>query len=323
MSTPLVSLLIPCYNHEAFLADCLDSLLQQTYENIELLICDDCSPDGSFQVILGYEERLRQRFPRVEILRNSVNQGVTKNINRMLAMAKGAFVKTLASDDALAPDAIGEFVRFFAEHPQVDVAVANGRIVEECQHYPYFESADKIYPNTPDFSREGFFLRVARCNPISAPAAMVRMAVYERFGFYDESVKVEDFEFWLRILKDGAVSFGFLDKELLYYRRNGGSMTSTVNNAGLEKRRQVFHNAVMQSLYKYREYFPKGMFAAVAMPLILDELSFAVDKKMHNWEKALRQEWKAFPARKELSRCQQVAFSWRYLKIIGRKAIKT
>ena len=61
---PLVSILMPCYNHENFLPDCLDSILGQTYENIELLICDDCSPDGSWTVIESYEARLRQRFAR-------------------------------------------------------------------------------------------------------------------------------------------------------------------------------------------------------------------------------------------------------------------
>ena len=59
MTNPLVSLLIPCYNHELFLDDCLESIIAQDYANIELLICDDCSPDNSYTKILSYEQRLK------------------------------------------------------------------------------------------------------------------------------------------------------------------------------------------------------------------------------------------------------------------------
>ena len=60
---PLVSIIIPCYNHENFLDDCLNSILAQTYQNIELLICDDCSPDNSYEKILSYKEELEKRIP--------------------------------------------------------------------------------------------------------------------------------------------------------------------------------------------------------------------------------------------------------------------
>lgn len=315
---PLVSILIPCYQHEAFLDDCLSSILAQDYENIELLICDDCSPDGSYGKILSYEGRLRARFSRVVILRNDSNCGVTKNINRMLALAKGEYVKTLASDDAMAPEAIRRMACYLRLHPEADVVVSNGVKVSEEQHYPDLRSEEKIYAAAPDFSADGFFRRVARCNEISAPAAMVRMAVYQEYGFYDEQVKVEDYEFWLRILKDGKVRFGFLDEALLYYRINANSMTSLTENAGLARRRKLIHDSEIGTLNKYSACLERAVFAEIVLDRIFSERWLAVEYRLTEWEEELRERWRAFPGWKDLPLKKRLALHLRS----GKQSIK-
>jgi alpha-1,3-rhamnosyltransferase len=321
MTNPLVSLLIPCYNHELFLDDCLESILAQDYANIELLICDDCSPDNSYAKILSYEQRLKARFPRVEILKNEVNCGVTKNVNRMLALAKGVYVKTLASDDAMAPNAIGEMVNYLQNNPDTDVVIANGVTVSEQERYPRFTPQGKIYDTAPDFSKEGFFLRVARCNPISAPAAMVRKSVYETYGMYDENIKVEDYEFWLRILKDGQATFGFLDQPLLYYRINANSMTSATQNAGLADRRRRFHQSEMGTLQKFREAFPPEAFASIILEHIHTERCFAVSCKLWDWEAELKESWKTFDGWKDLPWKTRLGLHYQSLRQTVKKCI--
>lgn len=303
---PLVSILIPCYNHQDFLPDCLDSILGQTYQNIELLICDDCSPDDSWSVIESYADRLRQRFERVELMRNEVNCGVTKNVNRMLAMAKGQFVKTIASDDAMATAAIGEMAGFLMDNPKVDVVVANGVKVPEEQRYPNFQSNEKIYVKEPDFSAEGFFERVARRNEISAPAAMVRMSVYEKYGFYDENVKVEDYEFWLRVLQNGKTRFGFLNEDLLYYRINANSMTSLSANAGLARRRKLIHESEMGTLQKFRHSLSRCAYAEIAVERMAAEWWMAVQYDLTDWETQLHQNWKNFDGWKDLPLAKRI-----------------
>ena len=321
MTNPLVSVLVPCYNHELFLDDCLESIIGQSYANIELLICDDCSPDNSYEKILAYADRLKARFPRVEILKNEVNCGVTKNVNRMLRLAKGSYVKTLASDDAMAPDAIGEMVAYLEANPAISVVVANGVTVLEQERYPSFTPQGKIYDAAPDFSPEGFFLRVARCNPISAPAAMVRMSVYETYGMYDETIKVEDYEFWLRILKDGNTQFGFLDKALLYYRINANSMTSATHNAGLADRRRRFHQSVMDTLYKFREAIPPEAFADMVLSYIHTERCVAVSHKLWDWEAQLFSDWKQFDGWKALPLGQRLKLHYQSLRQTAKKVI--
>lgn len=318
---PLVSIIIPCYNHQDFLDDCLSSILNQTYQNIELLICDDCSPDNSYEKILSFKEKLEKRFENVVILKNEINCGVTKNINRMLELAKGEFVKTIASDDCMAPNAISEMVGFLIENRQVDVVVSNGIKVPEEQRYPDF-SGDVIYNVSPDFSADGFFIRVARCNQISAPAAMVRMSVYKKFGLYDENVKVEDFEYWLRVLKQNETSFAFLDKKLIYYRINQNSMSSMSANANLEKRRRVMHTSEIESLNKYSAFFEKDTFSDIILSRTLAERGFAIVNKLCDYEKELNKEIKRFFSSNKLPFKMAVKYRLIYIKQTLRKYIK-
>lgn len=321
MCKPLVSILIPCYNHAQFLDDCLKSILAQDYENIELLICDDCSPDSSFEKILSYEAQLRERFSRVEILKNDTNQGVTKNINRMLTLAKGELIKTLASDDCLAPNAIGEMAAYLQENPAVDVVVANGVTVLESEGYPHFTPQARLYDTPPDFSGADFYVRVARRNPISAPAAMVRKSVYDRFGLYDETLKVEDYEFWLRLLIEGDCRFGFLDRNLLYYRINANSMTSAVSNSGLERRRRLFHQSELDTLQKFRQAFAPEVFAALVLDRIHKERCTAINHRLWAWESELWESWKKFDGWKDLSSSVRRKLRYAGLRQSVKKAI--
>ena len=318
---PLVSIIIPCYNHENFLDDCLSSILEQTYPNIEVLICDDCSPDNSYRKILTYKEKLENRFKNVVILKNETNCGVTKNINRMLEIAKGEFVKTIASDDCMSPDAVLEMVNFLLENPDVDVVVSNGLKVSEEQHYPYF-SGDAIYPKSPDFSSDGFFERVANCNEISAPAAMVRMSVYKKYGLYDENVKVEDFEFWLRILKQNETKFAFLNKNLIYYRINQNSMSSMTANANLAKRRKLIHTSEMESLKKYSAFLKENTYFEIVLNRTLAEHGFAVVNRLLEYEKELRKEINCFFASNKIPPKTAVKYRTIFAKQIIRKFIR-
>lgn len=300
MNSPLVSILIPCYNHQDFLGDCLQSILDQDYPYLELLICDDCSPDNSYQVISSYAEQLQNKLHSVQILRNTVNCGVTKNINRMLTLAKGEYIKILASDDAMTPDAIRMLTAYLEENPQYGVAVCNGATVSEDQHYPHFTPVSPVYEQPPDFSSADMFCRIARRNPIFAPGAMVRRSIYDACGFYDEDIAIEDLEYWLRILVEGQVAFGYLPQQLIYYRINSNSMSSQSANAHLQSRRERMHNASMAIFSKFQRHFPAGIYEEVCLLRILEEWGFALDQGLHSWASDLENQWRSFPGHSRL-----------------------
>lgn len=298
---PLVSIIIPCYNHEKFLDDCITSILRQDYENIEVLICDDYSIDGSFEKIKLYEDRMQRRFKRVVIMQNDINQGVTKNLNKMLLKAKGEFIKIIASDDLMAETAISKFVSFLIEFPQIDMVIANGARITEEQHYPNVDYGAPIYGDVPDVTSSGLFSRIFILNEIFAPGVMIRKSVYDRYGFYDEEIAIEDFEFWLRILKDEKIKVGYLDDILVFYRINSNSMTAQTNNPGLEKRRIRFHTAEIQILDKYGQFVSPSTYAETKIKRILAEKFFAINHGLRELENIVDKEFRSYHLWKYLS----------------------
>lgn len=92
---PLVSVVIPAYNCEKYIAETLDSVISQTYSNLEIIVVNDCSTDNTEQVILEYEKKDR----RIKYLKNGVNSGVAKTRNGGVAVANGEWIAFLDSDD--------------------------------------------------------------------------------------------------------------------------------------------------------------------------------------------------------------------------------
>lgn len=104
---PLVSVLIPTYNREAYIADCINSALNQTYSNIEVVVVDNCSTDRTFQICLEFQ----LKDPRVKVFQNQENIGPVRNWQKCAEKAEGFYVKVLFSDDELMPDCVEELVQ--------------------------------------------------------------------------------------------------------------------------------------------------------------------------------------------------------------------
>lgn len=106
MNCPLVSIVIPAYNHEQYVAQAVTSVLQQTYHNLEVIVVDDASVDSTCAVLAGIAD------PRLQVHHNSKNSGAHATINRGISLAKGAFIGILNSDDAYAVDRVAQLVAF-------------------------------------------------------------------------------------------------------------------------------------------------------------------------------------------------------------------
>lgn len=109
---PLVSVVIPCYNHEKFVQECIQSVIEQSYQNIELIIIDDGSKDNSVQKIQEMIPNCEQRFARFEF-RHRPNKGLSATLNEALEWCKGKYFSPLASDDLIFNDKIEKQVRIF------------------------------------------------------------------------------------------------------------------------------------------------------------------------------------------------------------------
>lgn len=102
-AVPLVSVCIPVYNHAGFVAECIESVIAQTYPNIELIIIDDGSTDLSYEIVERYIESCKNRFCRFKVI-SRPNVGVSETLNEGLSWAEGKYFCGLASDDVMFPD---------------------------------------------------------------------------------------------------------------------------------------------------------------------------------------------------------------------------
>ena len=315
---PLVSVLIPCYNHEKFLDDCLRSIMSQTYKNIEFIICDDCSSDASFSILKAREEELKKRFSRVLIIRNETNQGISKNLNRLIGLAEGEYIKTLASDDALAENAIEAFSAYMAENASADVVFSNGKVIGEdvrIGEKDVIDSCPNIYDKAPDLDAKRLKERIFYSNEISAPCAFYRRSVFERYGLFDESFSIEDLEFWLRLLSKGGCGFAFLDKPLVYYRRNAESITSQSVNERTEQRLLRFHTAETAILEKYRSLVSPEVYADAMFRRYINIYGYACVNGMGRLCGMAESGYKSFEGRKALPLPKRAYYALQKLKI--------
>lgn len=293
MNNPLVSIIVPCYNHEKYIEDSIEGILGQDYDNIEVLIGDDCSCDKSFDLILQNKEKLEKRFKNVITIRNENNVGVTKNLNNLIKKSKGEYIKIIASDDILMPSAISKFVQFSIEKNAL-VTISNGKAIDEDSTIDNIIEIEKIYQDSPCLNSENLLLDLFEINNISAPCAFVNKSVFDNFGLYDEDFLIEDYEFWLRIASSRKDVFRFLDEELIYYRKSKNSMTSLENNSRLENRKIVLHDAEIKILEKYQQEITKQQFAYFYIKKCLNELKFAKANQLTKLQVIAYNELKSF-----------------------------
>lgn len=277
-----VSILIPCYNHEKYVVDCLDSIWNQTYSNYEIIICDDASKDGSVEQIKTIEQKFTDRNIRFVLLENETNQGITKNINRMLKKATGEYIKIIASDDMLYPNYLETMVKFMEHNKEIKLSFSNCICVKDTAKYvPDADVlADTIFDTLPD-CKNNVFERLYLCNFIPAPAVMIRKSVLDEFGGYDETIAIEDLEMILHILSVYPDSIAGIEECLVYYRMNPSSISSAKKNAGAKKRIQFMFKNSMAIAKKYKKFVSHSIYTKRVSQLyisyILNRIHLIID----------------------------------------------
>jgi alpha-1,3-rhamnosyltransferase len=215
---PLVSVCIPAYNHEKYVQQTLESILQQTYPLIELIVIDDGSTDRTWDVIQSMKEICEQRFVNT-IFVSRENKGVCKTVNESIKLAQGMYIKPIASDDYLVPTAIETFVSFFMNNPQVEIAFSNGIDIgnDQLSNMKLCEEGlQKFSDRFPFQSRYLFEQLLTDVFHLPSPAVFYTKHLIERIGYYDEDLTFEDVDFFLRAAKETC--FYFIEDVLIYHR---------------------------------------------------------------------------------------------------------
>lgn len=229
MKKPLVSVIVPIYNAKAFLAEAVESVWNQTWEHIELILVDDGSTDGSFELAKTFESE------KVIVVQQK-NSGASAARNRGLTLAKGDYIQFLDADDLLAKDKIALQLEAMVEDPE---AISFGDCIHFFKNNPF---AEDIFYST----HEGFdeietpinFVKKLYGGVAPILAGMVEVhawlcpkSVIDRAGSWNEELTVDDDgEFFLRVVL-AASKIIYCPKALVYYRKHDG--TSLSNSQGL------------------------------------------------------------------------------------------
>lgn len=240
---PLVTAVIPVYNHEQFVAKSISSILEQSYSNLELIIINDGSTDRSHDVIAEILAK-NKRINRKCVYINRENRGVAATLNEALSISGGKYFSPLASDDIALPMKFEILVRALEQQPAAVAAFGNARFIDqngdcicvdktgcvvECDSRDSFDNLLAWTTDLRDFNRDigvfGSYAGLLFTNYLPALSSMIRTDSLQAAGGWLEDNVLEDWEMWLKLSKNGR--FVFVDEEVALYRMHGRNTVST------------------------------------------------------------------------------------------------
>lgn len=233
---PAISIIVPCYNQEAYIGECIDSVLKQTFDDYEIIVINDGSKDNSGAIVESYVSKYGDKIRLI----NQENGGVIAARNTGLKEARGRYIFPLDGDDMLATDCLGAL--YEAMEKGLGDVIYGDTIC-------FGSKTGKLKMKTP--SR--FSMILDNCN-VSC-SALYGKAEALKYGGYDPNMKkgMEDWEFWLNFVEDKK-KFYYLPTDVLLYRILPGS------------RNQSFNSKEYEQLYNYMKRKHKQLFAI--LPLV-------------------------------------------------------
>lgn len=221
----LVSVIVLSYRNIDGIMDTLDSILEQTYPNIEIIISDDGSPgfdDFEMSILAYINKKNNGNIRNVVINAIKVNGGTVKNINSAIKKTKGNYIKVLAAEDCLAcVDALERYVNYM-ESSDVLIAFAKMRGVTLSGEYRNeLLACESNYDLLKSYSIEQTKNRLFRRNFLPAPAWIADRKLFDEQGLFPEDVRlIEDYPYWIYLTLNN-IRFGYIDQVLVHYRLSG------------------------------------------------------------------------------------------------------
>lgn len=245
MSTPMVSICIPAYNHQRFLPEALKSVISQTYTDFEVIVMDDCSFDATAAIAHDFAARDQ----RVSVHVNERNIGMVPNWNRCLELARGKYIKYLFGDDFFSSaDTLAKMVA--AMEGTADAVLAsctrtivdeNSRAIDEISTFP-----DRLSVDGREAIRRCLLLMTRGHNFIGEPSAVIFRRDCAVRGFDRRYRQLVDLEMWFHLLEQGQ--FIYLAEPLCSFRHHEGQQT---------KKNTLELNFVDDLMYLFADYLEK------------------------------------------------------------------
>ncbi len=230
-SNPLVSICIPTYNSAGFLEESLDSIVNQTYPNKEIIVSDNASTDNTEEIIKKYVEKYGIKY-----YKNERNIGAEANFSKCIQLSQGEYIAIFHSDDVYMPNMIQEQVQTFQDNLSIGAVFTRANLINT-HNKIIGESKLPIKSRNKGVYRfpEIFLSILSNLNFLTCPSALVKSKIYKELIPFDENrfKSSADLDMWLRILERHPVVI--LDKKLMYYRISNRQGSFHINHLRTEK----------------------------------------------------------------------------------------
>ena len=250
---PLVSVIMPNYNGGRHIEKTIQSVLLQTYQNLEFIIVDDASTDNSRDIIRSFSDS------RIRLVCKEKNQQICAALNDGIAQAGGRYIARIDSDDKWEPDKLKKQVDFLENNASYDACFTWAKIIDEYDNvtedednffYRLFKQSNK---SRQEWIKQLFFKGNCLCHP----SVLVRTAAVKRLGGYKDSLlQLQDYDMWLRLLKLSNIYV--IEEELTCYRRIEGDNVSI--SAGSEANNTRCYNETVYMLNDYLDDMEDELF---------------------------------------------------------------
>lgn len=228
-NSPLVSICIPTYNGVSFLQEALNSVSAQEYKNIEVVVSDDQSSDGTLEIL----ERFRKSVTIPVTIKRHTPSGIGANWNHTIALASGEYIKFLFQDDILKKDCISKMVEIAQQDPDIVLVYSKRNFIYDTtnsNHTEWIATYASLHVHWDGFSINDTAIHSGRKllrdknllkSPVNKigepPATLLRRTAIEKAGYFDQDLKQAlDIEYWYRIMNYGKVAF--INEPLITFR---------------------------------------------------------------------------------------------------------
>ena len=239
MADIVVSVIVATYNSAKFVIETLESAKVQTWQNIELIVSDDCSADNTVELCREWINNNKDRFVRTELITVPKNTGVSANCNRCIKATKTEWVKFIAGDDILLPNCLADNMEFIQAHPDGKVIFSQVLLYQnDFRKENFLHIIPGIFPMNlmnPDFTASHQYKLLLISDRITyTPSVFLNRNALKEVGGYDETNKLlEDYPMWLKLTKAGNKLY-FFNKPTVGYRKHQGASNNNYKSGILK-----------------------------------------------------------------------------------------
>jgi alpha-1,3-rhamnosyltransferase len=260
----LVSVIIVSYNSANYIEETLDSVYNQTYDNIELIISDDCSTDNTIEICEKWLSHKKNRFVNTIIIRVDKNSGTAANCNRGVKASCGSWVKLMAADDLFLPDCIANNLKFIESNPDIKIVMSDVQCFYDKkgpEKIEYIMKPEWFVSDTSTAANQYKSLLIKFCGNMTS--FFISKSFFENFLYDEEFPFIEDYTFALTASKNGYYLY-YMPVETVQYRMRtdsvffGNTKTNPIFGNFYKKRRkfdQVYRHPYLPIIRKKYEIF--------------------------------------------------------------------